>query len=198
MSTTDMPTKVEMAQTIVRVLNGWMATPSPEHGEVKRMARAKKAHLADHYERALRVEAERRENLPDLKEALDVAFAQLREQYFIAEQNFMCCMGCATAKLDAMVKEKQHADVVGCAYYHGQDVRGLADGRIVIRYCDARDEGDEAMRATGHIVAAVLRGAGLLVHWSGDPSTVIVAEGQPSPGHDEEDLDCDDFDEEED
>jgi hypothetical protein len=112
------------------------------------------------------------------------AFERLEGKGFIVRHNFSCCMSCAIAEL-ADIAEKQQRD--RAAYWHEQDEEHFKEGGTLhVRFCYLPQENAEAdtlavEQEIADQVAAALREAGLLMEWSGSPSSTIQVTGHAHP-----------------
>ncbi len=125
------------------------------------------------------------ERYSEVKAKVAQAFKQLRASGFIARQNFLCCMGCASSQLYTnWQKSPRKAKQTACVYFHQQDMAHYReDGILQLRYSAMLDESadqfahDEAMAAVGREVFRTLKENGLHPIWNGDINqTIEVAE----------------------
>lgn len=122
-----------------------------------------------------------------MKSLTDV-FAKLRKAKLIARQNFSCCGGCALSEIMGDIEEKKLTPK-GFVFFHKQDTehweerkkRKPDDAWLHVRF-GSIEEGDEADKAIGEIVAKEFREAGWDVDWDGDPrKTITVRESVTVP-----------------
>lgn len=98
-----------------------------------------------------------------LKEKLNDVFRQLRSQGFVAKQNYMCCMSCATAAINIDGKK-------GGVYYHRQDANRLREsGECHIRFV----QGELSDKEVGCHIASSLLKFGICFEWDGNPDKAI-------------------------
>ena len=110
-----------------------------------------------------------------IQDRITIAFRNLRKHKLIARRNFLCCSGCACAKLHDELEGKP--EISGAVYYHCQDAdRFKETNKVSIRY-SARENGELSTTAIGNIIVAHLVGAGLAIEWSGKPDQVISVTG---------------------
>lgn len=95
------------------------------------------------------------------------AFAEMRDYGILAEEDFLCCMSCGVAAMQAKAdKLPADAQPVGYCFYHGQDTDSLVEhGRSMLAF---NGFGATDSRAVGRIIVGCLRRAGVRVRWSGD------------------------------
>lgn len=117
-----------------------------------------------------------------MKSLTDV-FAKLRKAKLIARQNFSCCGGCGLSEIMSDIEEK-HLTPKGFVFFHRQDTehwetaksRKPNDAWLHVRFGSIQ-EGDDADKEIGEIVAKAFRDGGWDVDWDGDPrKTVTVRE----------------------
>jgi hypothetical protein len=108
----------------------------------------------------------------EVKNRVHIAFEVLREQKFIARENYWCCQTCAWASLEG-VKERmlsQGKPITGYVFYHRQDHDGLkSEGDLYLAFDGEAIDQVEA----GKAIEAAMHGVGLLVTWNGSASTRI-------------------------
>lgn len=105
------------------------------------------------------------------------AFKVLRKGNLICRMGFSCCMGCACAELEPMVKARKAR---GAVYFHKQDDAGFRKGEdLYVRYSVANDDAED-WKALGTEVKAALEAEGLVVEWNGDVNTAICVKTKES------------------
>jgi hypothetical protein len=105
------------------------------------------------------------------------AFKALRKGNLICRMRFSCCMGCACAELEPMVKARKAR---GAVYFHKQDDSGFRKGQdLYVRYSVANDDEAE-WAALGAEVKAALEAEGLVVEWDGSVHTAICVKTKES------------------
>ncbi|MHC1765200.1 MAG: hypothetical protein AB9869_13015 [Verrucomicrobiia bacterium] len=107
---------------------------------------------------------------------VDAAFAELRGNYLLAEQNFCCCQNCGIAALEKRAQEIRACGgrVRGYVFYHAQDTDAASETRnLWIAHGPLPYRLREAMRL-GHRVVSTLQRHGLAVEWNEDPDTRIL------------------------
>lgn len=113
-----------------------------------------------------------------LRPLVRAAFGELRKDGLICRMGFMCCMSCACAALEPMLKERKKSAAV---YFHRQDDEAFRDGNdLHVRYAPLDDENTAAWEALGHTVVRELEKQGLIVEWDGDVSNTIVVKTKES------------------
>lgn len=114
-------------------------------------------------------------DFPEIKARLGRAFARLRkERQFLARQNFLCCLGCATAALPN--------DTAAWVFYHRQDGDNLRErGQCYLAFGANEGSTDEDAIQVGQQVADFLRGESLEVEWDGTAMHRILVKGLMPP-----------------
>jgi hypothetical protein len=85
-----------------------------------------------------------------LKQRVNSAFRSLKKHGYFAEQNFKCCLGCATNAIPVNCKSK-------FVFYHEQDGDNMEDtGCLYLAWCGDSTE-----------IIKILKDNGLCVKWSG-------------------------------
>lgn len=97
--------------------------------------------------------------ISQIKKCLNRAFKSLENAGYYAKQNYWCCSSCAWSDIG------NSRDKV--VFYHEQDADMLREcGKVYLAWSgDARE------------IVAILKGAGLIVEWNGDPNTRILVTG---------------------
>jgi len=105
----------------------------------------------------------------DTAAAVASAFASLRREGFLARQRFLCCGGCAGARLANGVERMsaaRRAKVAGAVFFTRQDAAAFEVGRPTVE--------------VGRALAAALRANGLEVEWDGNELSCVVVLGERS------------------
>ncbi len=106
------------------------------------------------------------------------AFRALRKGNLICRMSFSCCMGCACAELDPMVKARKAR---GAVYFHKQDDSSFRKGHdLYIRYASAGKDDLKGWKAIGDEVKAALEAEGLVVEWDSDVNMAICVKTKES------------------
>lgn len=133
---------------------------------------ADRKRLRQENEKRRREAAERREAAPFVRPRVAEAFKALRKTGRICRMAFRCCMSCATAELEPMLKERGKSAAV---YFHRQDDESFRDGYdLHIRYAPLDGDDTVAWEALGHQVVEELKAQGLVVEWDGDVHNTVV------------------------
>lgn len=116
--------------------------------------------------------AERHRAAPFVRPLVAKAFKTLRRSGLICRMAFKCCMSCACAELEPMLKKSGKRAAV---YFHRQDDASFRDGyELHIRYAPLDGEDIPAWKALGQEVVEALKEQGLVVEWDGDVYNTIV------------------------
>ena len=120
------------------------------------------------------------------KTALNVAFAQLRREGFLARQSFKCCSSCASHAFGVELGQRAAAGKPlprGAVFFHQQDAEAARlGGRLYVRFGQVTHYHDGVVAVTtpaatvdvGHAAFAALKAAGLKVEWNGNEHECIA------------------------
>jgi hypothetical protein len=113
--------------------------------------------------------------MSEIKARLNAAFAEIRKAGLFAQQNFMCCSGCALA--DAAIKccvpgRKER----GVVYYTQQDNDALREvGKCYIRFASFNREKDLSIGDIADVVTTALARQAIQIEWDGNTAHAILA-----------------------
>jgi len=114
------------------------------------------------------------------KHAINEVFKAMRKRGYLAKQNYLCCMGCASAALATLGDTlKDHGkDPRGCVYYHRQDTEHWKSGKsLFLRFgnFDTIKYGEygASMVTVGNELCEELMNQDLHFIWNGDPSMCV-------------------------
>lgn len=100
---------------------------------------------------------------------LDAASMKLESEGIVVRGNFTCCGSCGITEIWEEIELAKKAGILvkGYAFYHSQDVEGVAEGEHLRLSYGSTEAGDAPSIAIAKRIVEILRDEGLTVHWNG-------------------------------